>query len=39
MPRTLLARTFLLIDARHGIKPVDEGIMDLLDSANINNVG
>ena len=34
--RATLARTFLLIDARHGIKPVDEGIMDLLDSAAVS---
>ncbi|MEL6298429.1 MAG: ribosome biogenesis GTP-binding protein YihA/YsxC [Pseudomonadota bacterium] len=31
--RSTLRRVFLLIDARHGIKPVDEGIMDLLDEA------
>ena len=31
--RPTLRRVFLLIDARHGIKPVDNGIMDLLDEA------
>lgn len=34
--RATLARTFLLIDARHGIKAVDQGIMDLLDSAAVS---
>lgn len=31
--RQTLKRTFLLIDARHGLKPVDKEIMELLDSA------
>jgi GTP-binding protein len=34
--RATLARTFLLIDARHGIKTVDEGIMELLDAAAVS---
>jgi len=33
--RATLRRAFLLIDARHGIKPVDEEIMALLDSAAV----
>ena len=33
--RQTLRRAFLLIDARHGIKPVDEEIMALLDSAAV----
>ena len=34
--RQTLARVFLLIDARHGIKPVDEGIMEMLDTAAVS---
>ena len=34
--RATLARTFLLVDARHGLKPVDKGIMDLLDGAAVS---
>jgi GTP-binding protein len=33
--RQTLRRAFVLIDARHGIKPVDEEIMGLLDSAAV----
>jgi GTP-binding protein len=33
--RTLL-RVFLLVDARHGLKPVDDEIMGLLDSAAVS---
>jgi len=33
--RASLRRAFLLIDSRHGIKPVDEEIMALLDSAAV----
>ena len=33
--RVTLRRAFVLIDARHGIKPVDEEIMTLLDSAAV----
>ncbi len=33
--RQTLRRAFVLIDARHGIKPVDEEIMSLLDSAAV----
>ncbi len=34
--RPTLTRLLLLIDARHGIKPVDRGIMDLLDAAALS---
>ena len=34
--RTTLARVFLLIDARHGLKIVDEQIMELLDLAAVS---
>ena len=34
--RPNLARTFLLIDARHGLKPVDRDLMKLLDSAAVS---
>jgi GTP-binding protein len=34
--RPNLARTFLLIDARHGLKPVDREIMKLLDEAAVS---
>jgi GTP-binding protein len=33
--RTTLARVFLLIDARHGLKPTDQQIADLLDEAGV----
>ncbi len=33
--RQTLRRAFVLIDARHGVKPVDEEIMSLLDSAAV----
>ncbi len=33
--RATLRRAFVLIDSRHGIKPVDEEIMSLLDSAAV----
>ncbi|NCQ23962.1 MAG: YihA family ribosome biogenesis GTP-binding protein [Rhodobacteraceae bacterium CG17_big_fil_post_rev_8_21_14_2_50_63_15] len=33
--RQTLRRAFVLVDARHGIKPVDEEIMQLLDSAAV----
>jgi GTP-binding protein len=33
--RPTLVRVFLLIDARHGVKPVDEGIMTMLDGAAV----
>lgn len=33
--RATLRRAFVLIDTRHGIKPVDEEIMSLLDSAAV----
>lgn len=33
--RATLRRAFVLIDARHGVKPVDEEIMALLDSAAV----
>ncbi|MFG1393392.1 ribosome biogenesis GTP-binding protein YihA/YsxC [Xanthobacter agilis] len=34
--RVNLGRVFVLIDARHGIKPVDEEILDLLDKAAVS---
>ena len=34
--RTTLARVFLLIDARHGIKPTDVQIADMLDEAAVS---
>ncbi|RTL71872.1 MAG: YihA family ribosome biogenesis GTP-binding protein, partial [Hyphomicrobiales bacterium] len=34
--RQNLGRVFLLIDARHGIKPVDREIMELLDTAAVS---
>ncbi len=34
--RPNLARTFLLIDARHGLKPVDRELMKLLDAAAVS---
>lgn len=34
--RVNLARVFVLIDSRHGIKPVDEEILDLLDTAAVS---
>jgi GTP-binding protein len=34
--RQKLARVFLLIDARHGVKAVDNGIMELLDEAAVS---
>lgn len=33
--RTTLTRAFVLIDARHGIKPIDHEIMELLDTAAV----
>ena len=37
--RTTLARVFLLIDSRHGIKPVDRDIMKMLDAAAVTFQG
>ena len=34
--RVSLARVYVLIDARHGLKPVDLGILDLLDKAAVS---
>jgi GTP-binding protein len=34
--RPTLARVMLLIDARHGLKPVDQNIMDMLDTAAVS---
>jgi GTP-binding protein len=34
--RTTLKRAFLLIDARHGVKPVDHEIMEMLDGAAVS---
>lgn len=33
--RPTLKRIFLLIDSRHGVKPTDEDVMDLLDKAAV----
>jgi GTP-binding protein len=34
--RQTLARVMLLIDARHGLKPIDETIMEMLDTAAVS---
>ena len=34
--RANLARVYLLVDARHGLKPVDDGVLDSLDKAAVN---
>ncbi|QJB69826.1 ribosome biogenesis GTP-binding protein YihA/YsxC [Parasphingorhabdus halotolerans] len=34
--RAVLKRVFVLIDSRHGIKPVDEEIMEMLDKAAVS---
>ena len=34
--RAVLRRAFVLVDSRHGLKPVDLEIMDMLDSAAVN---
>jgi GTP-binding protein len=34
--RAVLRRTFVLVDSRHGLKPVDLEIMQMLDSAAVN---
>jgi GTP-binding protein len=34
--RQVLGRAFVLIDARHGVKPVDDEIMDMLDAAAVS---
>ena len=34
--RASLARVYVLIDARHGIKPVDAGVLDTLDKAAVS---
>ena len=34
--RAVLKRAFVLIDSRHGIKPIDEEIMDMLDKAAVS---
>ena len=34
--RATLARVYLLIDARHGLKPVDEEVLDALDKAAVS---
>jgi GTP-binding protein len=31
-----LARVYLLVDARHGLKPVDAGVLDTLDQAAVS---
>ena len=34
--RQVLGRAFVLIDSRHGVKPVDEEIMEMLDAAAVS---
>ena len=34
--RAVLKRSFVLIDSRHGIKPVDEEVMTMLDDAAVS---
>ena len=34
--RANLARAYLLIDARHGLKPIDADVLDTLDKAAVN---
>jgi GTP-binding protein len=34
--RANLARVYVLIDARHGLKPVDDGVLGTLDQAAVN---
>ena len=34
--RANLARVYLLVDARHGLKPVDDGVLETLDKAAVN---
>lgn len=34
--RAVLRRVFVLVDSRHGLKPVDTEIMDMLDTAAVN---
>lgn len=34
--RQVLKRALVLVDSRHGLKPVDHGIMDMLDKAAVN---
>ena len=34
-PRTVLGRTFLLIDSRRGVTPVDAEMLDILDQGGI----
>ena len=34
--RVVLKRAFLLVDSRHGVKPVDHEIMDMLDAAAVS---
>jgi GTP-binding protein len=34
--RANLARVYLLIDARHGLKPIDDGVLNTLDKAAVN---
>jgi GTP-binding protein len=34
--RAVLKRTLVLVDSRHGLKPVDREVMDMLDTAAVN---
>jgi len=36
MGRANLARVYLLVDARHGLKPVDDAVLATLDKAAVN---
>ena len=36
--RQVLKRAFVLIDSRHGIKPVDNDVMDMLDAAAVSYI-
>ena len=36
--RQVLKRSFVLIDSRHGIKPVDNDVMDMLDAAAVSYI-
>ena len=36
MGRANLARVYLLIDARHGLKPVDDAVLETLDKAAVS---
>jgi GTP-binding protein len=35
--RANLARVYLLVDSRHGLKPVDDGVLDTLGQAAVSH--